>query len=232
MKTPFASVLLTAALLLTALLTAPVAQAQVQVGFRGGANWSTVSEPSLLQNLPVRPEFSPGPTGAIFLDVPISNRVSFRPEVAFVQKGFLLREGTNLDLGFINVPVGARVAYQAQNIQMGFFLKANLTDGPVQPYVFGGPAVSYAVDGRIRTRATALFTTKNMDVDLDFGKTLNPWDISGVGGLGLAAETGMGKFFVEGRYEYGFTRQFQVPLVNLPVRNRSVGVSVGYMFTL
>ena len=206
--------------------------AQVQVGLRVGANWSNVSEPSLLRNLPVQPEFSPGPTGAIFLEVPLSDRVSFRPEVAFVQKGFLLREGTNLNLGFLDIPIGARVAYQIQSIQTPLLLKVNLTDGPVKPYIFAGPALGYAFDGRIRTRATALFTTQNMDVPLGIGGTINHWDFSGVGGLGLSADTGTGKFFVEARYDYGFTRQLQVPLVNLPVRNRTVGVSIGYAFTI
>ncbi|MBO0937225.1 PorT family protein [Fibrella sp. HMF5335] len=206
--------------------------AQVQVGVRGGVNWSNVSEPSLLQNLPVQPEFSPGPTGAIFLEVPLSERVSFRPEVAFVQKGFLLREGTSLDLGFLDIPVGARVAYQIQSIQTPLLLKVNLSDGPVKPYFFAGPAVGYAFDGRVRTRATALFTTKNMDVPLGIGGAINHWDLGGVGGLGLSADMGAGKFFIEARYDHGFTRQLQVPLVNLPVRNRTVGVSVGYAFTL
>ena len=232
MKTQLLNGLFGAALVLSSLFATSSAQAQVQVGFRGGVNWSAVSEPSLLRNLPVQPQLSPGPTGAIFLEVPLSNRVSFRPEVGYVQKGFVLREGTNIDLGIINLPIGARIAYQTQSIQTGLLFKANLTDGPVQPYIFGGPAVGYSFDGRIRTRATALFTTRNMDVDLDFGNTLNPWDISAVGGLGLSAETGTGKFFVEARYDYGLTRQLQVPLVNLPVRNRSVGVSLGYAFML
>jgi hypothetical protein len=232
MKTQLVNKVLGLAFATAALFVSSSSFAQVQVGFRGGVNWGTVSEPSLLKNLPVQPQLSPGPTGAIFLEVPLSNRVSFRPEVAYVQKGFVLREGTNLDLGLINIPLGARVAYQTQSIQTGMLFKANLTDGPVQPYIFGGPAVGYTFDGRIRTRATALFTTRNMDVDLDFGNTLKPWDFSAVGGLGLSAETGSGKFFVEARYDYGFTRQLQVPLVNLPVRNRGVGVSLGYAFTL
>lgn len=232
MKTQLVNTFLGSAFTIASLFVGSSAFAQVQVGFRGGVNWGTVSEPSLLKNLPVQPELSPGPTGSIFLDIPLSNRVSFRPEVGYVQKGFVLRENTSLDLGFLDIPIGARAAYQTQSIQTGLLLKANLTDGPVQPYIFGGPAVGYTFDGRIRTRATALFTTQNMDVDLNFGNTLNPWDISAVGGLGLSAETGSGKFFIEGRYDYGLTRQLTVPLVNLPVRNRSVGVSIGYAFTL
>ena len=232
MKTQLTTVLFGSVLTVVSLFVSLSSFAQIQVGFRGGVNWGTVSEPALLKSLPVRPELSPGFAGAIFLDIPLSNRVSFRPEVGYVQKGFVLREGTNIDLGFINIPVGARVAYQTQSIQTALLLKANLTEGSVQPYVFGGPAVGYTVNGRVRTRATALFTTKNMDVDLDFGNTLNPWDISAVGGLGLSADMGAGKFFVEARYDYGLTRQLQVPLVNLPVRNRGVGVSLGYAFTL
>jgi hypothetical protein len=228
MKRLFAS----AAALALSLVAATTTLAQVQIGFRGGANWSTVSEPQLLRNLPIQPELSPGPMGGIFLEIPLSERVSFRPELNYVQKGFLLREGTNIDLGIINLPIGARVAYQTNNVQAAPLLKINLADGPVQPYLIAGPAISYAADGRIRTRATALFTSRPMDVDLDFGNTLNAWDFSGIGGLGLAAEAGRGRVFVEARYEYGFTRQLQVPLVQLPVRNRGLGVSVGYAFTL
>ena len=214
------------------LLVAQTSSAQVQVGIRGGGNWGFVSKPAFLGSLTPALYPSVGPTGAIFLDIPLSNRVSFRPEVSYVQRGFLIKEGLNLNLGGFNLPLGARVAYQSQNLEVPLLLKVNLANGPVQPYIIAGPSVSYAVDGRIRTRATALFSTRPYDVDLNYGGMLNRWDVSAVGGLGLAFDAGAGKFFIEGRYTQGFTRQVQVPVVNVNVRNQGIAASIGYSFPI
>ncbi|ADB40961.1 porin family protein [Spirosoma linguale] len=214
------------------LLATQSAFAQVQVGIRGGANFGFASKPEYLGSL--TPDFhsSIGPTGALFLDIPLSERVSFRPEVSYIRKGVAIKEGFDINLGGFSLPIGASIAYQSQQIEVPLLFKFNLTDGPVQPYVIAGPAVSYAFDGRIRTRGSALFTTKPFDIDVNYGGMLPPWDFSAVGGLGLAMDAGAGKFFIEGRYTHGFTRQVQVPVVNVNVRNRGVAVSLGYSFPI
>ena len=214
------------------LLISQASFAQVHVGIRGGGNWGFVSKPAFLGSLTPTLHPSAGPTGAIFLDIPLSDRVSFRPEVAYVQKGFLVKESLDINLGGFNLPIGARVAYQSNNLEVPLLLKVNLSDGPVQPYLIAGPSVSYALDGRIRTRATALFTTQPYDVDLNYGGMLNRWDVGAVGGLGLAMDAGAGKFFIEGRYTHGFTRQVLVPIVNVDVRNRGIAASIGYSFSI
>lgn len=206
--------------------------AQVHLGIRGGGNWGFASKPAFLGSLTPTLHPSAGPTGAVFLDIPLSDRVSFRPEVAYVQKGFVVKESLDINLGGFNLPIGARVAYQSNNIEIPLLLKVNLSDGPVQPYLIVGPSVSYALDGRIRTRATAFFTTQPYDVDLNYGNMLNRWDVGAVGGLGLAMDAGAGKFFIEGRYTHGFTRQVQVPIVNVDVRNRGIAASIGYSFPI
>ena len=214
------------------LVASSTAFAQVQVGIRGGVNLGVVSTPAAMNGLSSMIKPSPGPTGALFLDIPLSDRFSFRPELAYVQKGFVVRQGLNLGMGGINIPIGASVAYQSQDIEVPLLLKMNLTDGAVQPYFIAGPAVSYAASGRIRTRATGIFSTQPIDIDLNYGNTLNRWDVSGVVGAGLAFDAGAGKFFGEVRYEQGFTRQVQVPVLNLNVRNRGVAVSLGYSFPI
>ena len=214
------------------LLITQTSFAQVHVGIRGGANWGFASKPAYLGSLTPTLHPSAGPTGAIFLDIPVSDRVSFRPEIAYVQKGFVVREGLDISLGGFSLPIGARIAYQSKNLEVPLLLKLNLSDGPVQPYVIAGPSVSYALNGRVRTRATALFSTQPYDVDLNYGNMLNRWDFGAVGGLGLAMDVGAGKFFIEGRYTHGFTRQVQVPIVNVDVRNRGIAASIGYSFPI
>ena len=214
------------------LMVAQSSFAQVQVGIRGGANVGFASKPDFLSGM--TPTFHPtvGPTGALFLDIPFSDRVSFRPEVAYVQKGVAIKEGLDLNLGGFNLPIGATIAYQSQTIEIPLLFKVNLTDGAVQPYIIAGPAVSYAIDGRIRTRATALFTSQPYDIDVNYGGMMSRWDVGAVGGLGFAFDAGVGKLFIEGRYTQGFTRQIQVPVVNLNVRNQGVAVSLGYSFPI
>ncbi|AKD53579.1 porin family protein [Spirosoma radiotolerans] len=206
--------------------------AQVQIGIRGGANWGFASKPEYLGSLTPNFHSSVGPTGAMFLDIPLSERVSFRPEVAYVQKGVAIKQGFDLNLGGFTLPLGATIAYQSQHIEVPLLFKVNLTDGAVQPYLIAGPAVSYAFDGRIRTRASALVTTRPFDVDVNYGGMLSRWDVGAVGGLGLSMDAGTGKFFIEGRYTQGFTRQVQVPVVNVNVRNRGVALSLGYSFPI
>ncbi|MBD2699509.1 PorT family protein [Spirosoma sp. BT702] len=225
-------IVLAAVIALVGLFSIQISYAQVQIGVRGGANWGFASKPDFLGSL--TPDFhsTVGPTGALFLEVPLSDYVSFRPEIAYIQKGVSIREGFDVNLGGFNLPLGATVAYQSQNLEMPLLAKINMSSGPVQPYLLFGPAVSYALDGRIRTRASALFTTKPYDIDVNYGGMMNRWDFSAVGGLGLAVDAGPGKFFVEGRYTHGFTRQIQVPVVNVNVRNRGVALSLGYSFAI
>ncbi|WP_128545655.1 porin family protein [Larkinella soli] len=216
-----------------ALLIVQTATAQVQVGFRAGANWGAVSKPDLIDTF--SPEFkpSPGPTGAVFLEFPVSDRVSIRPEIAYIRKGFVINEGFDFSLGSWEIPLGARVAYQTNYVELPVLAKINLNDGPVQVYLMAGAAAGYAVDGRIRTRASALFRTRPIDIPMSMdGFGFNRWDFSGIGGLGLSAEAGVGKFFVEARYEHGFSRQYDLPMLQLPIRNRGLSASIGYSFPI
>ncbi|MFD2571218.1 porin family protein [Spirosoma soli] len=214
------------------LMAAQTSFAQVQVGIRGGANWGFASKPEILDGLTSSLRPSAGPTGAIFLDVPLSEFVSFRPEVAYVQKGVMVREGFTFNAFNIPVTLGGKVAYQSHNVEVPLLFKFNMTNGSVQPYVILGPAVNYAVDGRVRTRGTGFLSTKPFDVDVNYGGMLSRWDVSAVGGLGLSMDAGVGKLFIEGRYTHGFTRQIQIPVININARNQGVAVSLGYSFPI
>jgi hypothetical protein len=208
------------------------ASAQLQVGVRGGVHGASASLPEGFASFRSQLEPTYGATGGLFLEVPLSDYVSFRPEINYLRKGVSVSESFDLDLGVVNLPLGATVAYQSQQIQVPLLAKFTLGDGAVRPYILAGPAVSYAFDSRVRTRATALFSTQPMDLDLGTGGMLSDWDASAIGGLGLSFPAGSGTFFAEARYEYGFTRQIQVPILNVNVRNRGASVSLGMTFPI
>lgn len=208
--------------------------AQVQVGLRGGATWSGVTKPSYLNSLPTDIKFDPGITGAVFLEVPLSNRVSFRPEVQYMQKGFAIRQSFDIGLGGgFNIPLGAKIAYQTRFIETPMLFKINLNDGPVQGYLLAGGSAGYGVSGRIRTRGSGIFQTRPMDFPIEMGNgAFNRWDFSAIGGLGLSAEIGAGKFFAEARYQHGFSRQYELSILQLPIRNQGISASIGYSFPI
>ncbi|RRB10646.1 porin family protein [Larkinella knui] len=209
------------------------ASAQVQVGFRAGANWGAVSKPEFLDSFSPTFRLSAGPTGALFLEVPLSDRVSIRPEISYVQKGFVIDEGFKLPIGNWSLPLGARAAYQTRYVEVPVLAKINLNEGPVQVYMLAGAAAGYAVNGRIRSRTSGIFRSQPIDVDMNMGSFgYNRWDFSAIGGLGLSAEAGPGKFFVEARYEHGFSRQYDLPFIQLPIRNRGISASIGYSFAI
>ena len=208
------------------------ASAQVELGFRGGANFGTVSKPSTFDSFTPEFKLAAGPQGALFLNIPLSDYVSFRPEIAYVQKGFMMREGLNLNIGGIPLPLGARINFQTKNIELPLLAQIKLSDGAIQRYIIAGPSIGYAFDSKVRTRAEALFVSKPIYLDVPMGGVMQRWDFSAVGGLGLAAPVGAGKLILEGRYTHGFTRQVNVPVVQLPVRNRGVSVSLGYSFPI
>lgn len=209
------------------------ASAQVQVGFRAGANWGAVSKPEFLDSFSPTFRLSPGPTGALFLEIPVSDRVSIRPEISYVQKGFVVDEGFDLSIGNWDLPLGARVAYQTRYVELPVLAKINLNEGPVQVYMLAGAAAGYAANGRIRTRTSGIFRSQPIDVDMNMNTLgYNRWDFSAIGGLGFSAEAGPGKFFVETRYEHGFSRQYDLPFLQLPIRNRGLSASIGYSFAI
>ena len=226
-------IILTLALTVCSLAAIP-SVAQIQLGFRGGAHWSTVSKPSILDQYTPNFQLAAGPQGALFLDIPLGQFVSFRPEVGYVQKGLMIRESFDFKVLGATIPLGARIALQTKNIEVPLLLKINLAgaDSPVQPYVIAGPAVSYAADSRVSARGDGLFRTQALNINLPLGGIMNRWDVSGVGGLGLAFNAGAGQFILEGRYVHGLTRQIEVPVVQLPVRNRGLSASLGYSFPI
>jgi len=223
-----------AAAALMAAVFSHTASAQVQLGFRAGANWGAVSKPEFMNNLSPTFRLSPGPTGAVFLEIPVSERVSIRPEVQYIQKGFMLNQQLNLDLGNFKLPLGARVSYQTHYVEVPVLAKINLNEGPMQVYLLAGASAGYVVDGRVRTRASGLVRTQPFDIPMNLGAwATNRWDFSGIGGLGLSTEfSGGSKLFAEARYQHGFSRQYDLPIIQLPIRNRGVNVSLGYSFPL
>eukprot|EP01035_Chromulina_nebulosa_P057661 gene57661-79002_t len=94
------------------MLMANLTFAQIFVGVRGGLTGSTMTKFKLIEN--ITPDFKllPALSGAIFVEFPISDRISIQPELAFTQKGFVINESFNVGGGDnllgLDIPIGGQ----------------------------------------------------------------------------------------------------------------------------
>ena len=217
---------------LALVLIANMTFAQVFIGVSGGATGSTMTKFALLER--ITPDFKllPAPTGAIFAEITISDRFSVQPELAFVQKGFRIKESFNIGgdnaLG-INIPLGGQISLKNNYIELPVLAKIKLGEPDAgHAYIMVGPSLSYMISSRSVIRVLNIFPIRT---SLGTG-LFNRAAFSGVVALGYEIPFGNGKFFMEGRYQQGISRVLDVPVLQLPVRNQTVGFSAGVSFAL
>ena len=173
------------------------AAAQTTYGVRAGLNVSDylgVDEDDVDAG-----DLSPslGFVGGVFAEVPLSPRLSLRPEVLYSQKGFsvsmsnVFEEGQldfdfDVNVDYVEVPVLARIG-----VPLSPTLDAGLLLGPAVAF-----KVRESLDGEGRLNGEIID-------DLDFGTdgedAFETVDL----GLVLGAEVGSGPFYVDLRYTLG-----------------------------
>lgn len=204
----------------------------IQIGARGGANWSTMTKFDLIENITPTFRLMPSAGAAIFAEFPITEQFSIRPELAYTQKGFLVKESLNMGgsefLG-VNIPIGGTLAFKTNYVELPVLAKIKFgePDAP-HAYLIAGPSVGYMTDAKAIIRVLGLFPLRP-SIGTGF---FHQFEFSGVGGLGAEFPVGNGNIFIEGRYQHGFSRVLDIPLIELPVRNRTFGISAGFSFPI
>lgn len=211
------------------------ANAQVSVGVRGGASFSkTTGNGGFIENFTGNLNYIVSGNGGVFLQIPIAGGLSFRPELAYKQSGAGISSNNLLDLVGVNIPLGGSIKQRLTYIQAPLLFQYDFgyEDSPVKPYLILGPSFNYLADGKIVSRADLiLFRTQPTRTSIGLGM-FNRFEVGGVGGAGLSFEVGNAKLFVEGRYERGFTRVYDTPVVRVPIHNQSFSVLAGFSIPL
>lgn len=177
----------------------------VRFGLKAGVNFANVivsPRPGNLVN--GRTDFHAG----LFVDIPLTEKVSFQPEVQYSRQGFKVVDGFgNVTMNMINVPL---------------LLKLHVTPGVS---VVAGPQISYLANARIGL---------NNWFAVNYNDAFRRTGIEGVAGL----EFETGDFVIGGRYVYGFSNMNKdfsftdnMSLNDIfQLRNSTVQLSVGYKF--
>lgn len=152
----------------------------------------------------------------------------------YKEKGFHVREG--MDMNVFNVPVKVGVEaitnlkYLELPLQLRYHSKGN---GPLGFFIFAGPALSYALEGEVRTRANLIFdvnlTKTKLNLDQDIYNRLEWSGLAGIGGTMLLKN---GAITVQAGYQQGFSRVVDNTLIDFRLRNYGFGMNIGYKIIL
>ncbi len=210
-------------------ISASFASAQWSGGVRGGAYGGTITRPDLITGITPDFHWSPGVSVALFAEGQLSDNVAFRPELVYQQKGFMMREGTNLNLGNFPVRLGVKSSYRVSYLETPLLLKLSAGNELAKVYAIAGPSVGYALDAQLVTRPQAILDFRPIRTNVPL-ETLgyNRFEFSAIAGAGISIKAGAGELMAEARYQHGVTRLIDAPVVRANVRNQGVSVSLGY----
>ena len=228
-------VILRTSLLLFFAMTLHFANAQVNLGVKGGVNITTVKGPDILDDLGFIPEFQSIQTYSYGLvsEFELGQHFSFQPELTYATKGFKLEEQMDVNIFNVPIPLGATAITEFNYLEMPVLAKARTGNEHFEAYVMAGPAVGYALNGKLTTRAKVLVELDLFETDINLEDiNYERLELSGVVGAGVALKMPIGKIFVDGRYQHGFTEVYDIPLLTDRVENRGYGVNAGVVFNL
>lgn len=205
--------------------TANTSMAQLSIGAKGGGTLNTMSgntPENTDKNMTLGYQF-----GAA-VNYGFSDMFSLQPEVNYIQRGGKISSTVTDDYSamttnYISVPVLAKAQFGGEKFK-GF--------------VVLGPYAGYWAGGKNRTSILGEESKESIDFDNnidDDGYKQNRIDLGINGGLGMSYAIGRGNIFLDARYGFGLfdTNKYETkPEDYKSVANRSVEVSLGYMFRL
>lgn len=160
---------------------------------------------------PALQPFGPGGFGG-FLTLRLTERIAIQPEVLYMMKGTEYDdEDLSLKLGYVEVPVLARVALASAH-------------GGIEPHILVGPAVSLNTTCKWEGREN------NIKVEIDCAEfdDARSVDFGIVFGGGFAIPTGAFSIVLDGRYNLGLSSVFE----DVDIKNSTFSAMAGLSIPL
>ncbi len=215
------------------LFATTLSTAQVNIGVKGGLNFSDAKADVFVDAANNAPSTYTSFLVGGLAEIPIHQNFSFQPELIYSKKGFTVNEGTSFDLFGMNIPVGAKATTSISYIETPLLAKVKLGQGKTKIYGIAGPSIGYATSAKIQPQVTLLIDFNLPEVNLDLSDNIyNRTDISGILGGGAEYMTSTGKLFTDLRYQHSFSNIINNPIADLSVKNSGFQWTVGYSHTL
>ena len=182
----------------------------VQVGVKGGINIASLSGDDI-GDTKSRTSFNAG----FVAELPITERFSIQPEVLYSGQGFDIEEIDQDNL----IDTDDNIEAQLDYIQIPLLAKIYLIEGL---NVQAGPQIGFLINEEIDYEPTS----DDGDINTDLGEDI---DFSLAAGAEYKFDSG---FFIQARYNYGFTNVFkESELFGDPdIRNSVFQAGIGFMF--
>ncbi|MBD3863925.1 porin family protein [Olleya marilimosa] len=197
-----------------ALVNAQSDSKDVQLGIKGGLNSSTISGDDF-GDLDSRTSFNAG----LVAEIPLTERLSFQPEVLYSGQGFDVRE---IDQDNI-VDTDENIEYQLDYIQVPLLLKAYIVKGLS---VEAGPQFGFKIHEEFDYQPNS----DGGDIEIDSDDSyVKDFDTSIALGAAYKFDNG---FFLSGRYNLGVTDIFEdgTPFEGVDAKNNVWQFGIGFMF--
>ena len=203
---------------------------QFAVGVKAGRNLSSANIEGLSSYQPNK-EFLAATNATVFVSIPLKNGFSFQPELSFQENGFIIKEMRDIKLFNVNVPIGASAHTRIRNLQIPLLAQYTFGRNLVGGYVSFGPFMNYAMSGEVKTKAHAIIDINVATTPINL-KNKNFERLGGglMGAAGVWLKAGHGRILLEAYYQQALTDSFADPIIDIKLKNKSVGFNIGYAY--
>jgi hypothetical protein len=216
----------------TLLLAVNFANAQdVKLGVKGTLNLSNIPNFTVVETLGQDLKYMATPGAALFAEIPLNSKLSFRPEVAYNRRGGKLAK-VNLGGGTLGNILGnlANAKLNLDYIDVPLLVKYNFTpEAEGSAYIVAGPSLGFLVGHTMSNKFLGL-------IDLNYNLDLNyrNFDLGGVVGLGYELPISEKvKGFVEATYRHGFLNTVDdLGVLRVASKSSNIGISAGVSFPI
>ncbi|MBK7811006.1 MAG: PorT family protein [Saprospiraceae bacterium] len=205
--------------------------AQMHVGLAFGPSMSNMTidgAESLIQS----PEMYVGLRTGATASYQFSDLFSLQSGVFYHRTGFQVNESIGLDVFNQDIPLGLKAITQLHFLEIPVLARLNVGTEKVKWYIEGGPQLSYAMDGEVRTRASFLvdFNLGRYDINMA-NSNFRKVEWTGVVGTGL--DIGLNEYLnleLGAQYMHGFTDLTEEPIVDIRTKRRAGAVTAGLKY--
>jgi hypothetical protein len=209
-------------LIFTLTAMAVSARAQSIFGLSGGVNFSHFT--TTFENTGVTKRKIMGVFTGVYFDIERTEKTAIRPELHFIQKGFI-RE----------TPLGDRL-YRLNYLDLAVLFKyrfVNLNKRPkkrkqLHAYLMAGPFLGYSGSGKIKNTETG----ETFPYDFNGGVSLKHMDAGMTFAGGLELPIGNGYLVTDLRYNLGILRLNTYGSSGDAIKNYGIIPNIGYGFLL
>lgn len=200
------------------------------IGIKSSVQFSTVGVDGINTSF-VEKGTNEGFDIAIFGTIPVTDNFSFQPELSYNEKGFEVGQGVDINLFNVNLPLGVSAVTEIKYVQVPLLGRYEISGQKGGVYFLAGPSVALATRGNLRTKVNSIIDINLTNTDLDISnENYNKFEFAGQIGTGAFFNVGNANLFAEVKYHHGFTDLLADPILDIRLKNRSIGVGAGLQY--